>query len=113
MTPSEPLSPGAPDAYECISHIAEAHFAAGQFQEAAEWAQSSIDLEKAFAPSRLMLAASLAHLGRIAEAREEMKVVLALRPDFTIADGREGLMRFPERLKLWIDGMRCAGMPEG
>src|SRR6185369_13672986 len=81
------LSPGAPDAYECISHIAEAHFAAGRFQEAADWAKRSIDMEKDFAFSRLILAASLAHLGRIEEAREAMKVVLALRPDLTIADG--------------------------
>jgi hypothetical protein len=38
------LSPGAPDAYACISHIAVAHLAAGRFEEAVEWAQRSIDL---------------------------------------------------------------------
>jgi tetratricopeptide (TPR) repeat protein len=106
------LSPGAPDAYACMEHIASAHFAAGRFVEAAEWAQRSITLEKAFAYSHVFLAASYAHLGRIEEAREEMKVVLTLRPDFTIA-GWRGKMRFPERRKVLIEGMRLAGMPEG
>ena len=40
------LSPGAPDNYNCLEHIASAHFSAGRFEEAAEWAQRSIDLEK-------------------------------------------------------------------
>ena len=42
-----------------------------------------------------------------------MKVALALRPDFTIAMMSGDPMRFPERRKLWIDGLRMAGMPEG
>ena len=63
--------------------------------------------------SHLFLALSNAHLGRIEEAREEMRVVLALRPDFTIAGFGDDRMRSPERRKLWIDGMRLAGMPEG
>ena len=107
------LSPGAPDAYACIAHIAEANVAAGRFEEAAEWAKRSIDLEKNFVFSHLFLALSYAHLGRIEEAREEMRVVLALRPDFTIAGYGDDRMRPPERRTLWIDGMRMAGMPEG
>lgn len=107
------LSPGAPDAYACISHIAEAHYFAGRFEEAVAWAQRSIDLEKGFAFSHLFLSMSDAHLGRIEQAREEMKVVLALRPNFTIAHWRDDKIRFPERRRLMTDGMRMAGMPEG
>jgi tetratricopeptide (TPR) repeat protein len=107
------LSPGAPDAYECITHIATAHFFAGRFEEAARWAQRSIELEKGFVFSHLRLAASHAHLGRVAEAQEEMKVALALRPDFTIASFRDAPVRDAKRKKLWIDGLRLAGMPEG
>ena len=107
------LSPGAPDAYTCVTRISSAHFCAGRFEEAARWAQRSIDLERGFVFSHLFLAGSYAHLGRIEEAREEMKVALTLRPDFTVAFWRDGPMRFPERKKLLIDGMRLAGMPEG
>ena len=107
------LSPGAPDNYSCLEHIASAHFSAGRFEEAAEWAQRSIDLEKGLVYSHLFLAASNAHLGRNEEARAAMKVALALRPDFTIARLSGDPMRFPERRKLWVDGLRMAGMPEG
>jgi hypothetical protein len=43
-----------------------------------------------------------------------MNVALALRPDFTIAmlTGTHP-MRFPERKKLWVEGLRMAGMPKG
>jgi adenylate cyclase len=108
------LSPGAPDNYDCLEHIAAAHFFAGRFYEAAQWAQRSIDLEKAFASSHLFLAASNAHLGRNEEARAAMTVALQLRPDFTIAMFVSGPpRRFPERTKLWVEGMRMAGMPLG
>ena len=107
------LSPGAPDAYACIEHISSAHYYAGRFEEAAEWAQRSIDLEKDWVFSHVFLAASHAHLGRIDEAREEMKVALALAPDLTIAMGQDVPKRFPQRTKLWIEGLRLAGMPEG
>jgi tetratricopeptide (TPR) repeat protein len=107
------LSPGAPDNYSCLEHIAQAHYYAGRFTEGAEWAQRSIDLEKVFAFSYLVLAASNAHLGRSEEAQAAMKVALTLRPDFTIAKFSDFPMRFPERRKLFVEGLRMAGMPEG
>jgi TolB-like protein len=106
------LSPGAPDNYMCLTHIASAHFFAGRFEQAVEWAQRSIDLEKAFLYNRLFLAASNAQLGRIGDARAAMKFALALRPDFTIALAKSKPMRFPERGRLWIEGLRKAGLPE-
>lgn len=107
------LSPGAPDAFACIAHIAEANFAAGRFEEAAEWAQRSIDLEKDFAFSHLFLSMSRALLGQIEEAREEMKIVLALRPDFTIAGWQADPIKSPDLRRLLVEGCRLAGMPEG
>lgn len=107
------LSPGAPDAYMCLTHISSAHFSAGRFEEAAQWAQRSIDLEKGFVFSHLHLAASCAHLGRVEEAYGSMKMASALRPDFTIALIKARPMRFPERRALFVEGLRKAGMPEG
>jgi TolB-like protein/tetratricopeptide (TPR) repeat protein len=107
------LSPGASDAFACICHIAEAHFAAGRFEEAAKWAHRSIDLEKDFVFSHFFLSLSLALVGEIKEARDEMKIVLALRPDFTIAGWQADPMRSPELRRLLVEGGRLAGMPEG
>ena len=107
------LSPGAPDAYMCMTHISSAHFCLGKFEEAAMWAQRSIDLEKGFLFNHMHLAVSCAHLGRLEEARAAIKSVLAIRPDYTVAMEIDDPMRFPERKKLWIDALRIAGMPEG
>jgi TolB-like protein len=107
------LSPGAPDNYMCITHIASAHFSAGRFEEAAQWAQRSIELEKRYVYSHLFLAASNAQLGRIEQARSSLNTAMALRPDFTITHMNRCPMRFPERRKLWLDGLRLAGMQEG
>jgi tetratricopeptide (TPR) repeat protein len=108
------LSPGATDAYMCMNHISSAHFSAGRFEEAALWARRSIELEKDFIYSHLFLAASYAHLGEIEKARSAMEAALAVWPGRTIAmEEADEAMRFPERRKLWIDGLRLAGMPEG
>jgi TolB-like protein len=107
------LSPGAPDAYMCLTHLSSAHYHLGRFEEAAKWAQRSIDLDKGFVFSHLHLASSMAQLGRMEEARAAMKAVLALRPDFTIAFLNARPMRFPERRARSVEGMRLAGMPEG
>jgi hypothetical protein len=41
-------------------------------------------------------------------------MVLKLRPNLTIAAvASNNPMRFPERLEIWIAGLRKAGMPEG
>jgi TolB-like protein/DNA-binding winged helix-turn-helix (wHTH) protein len=107
------LSPGAADAYMCMTHIASAHFSAGRFEEAAAWAQRSIDLESGFLFSHMFLAVSKAHLGRIEEARAAMNAVLAIRPDYTVNIELHDPMRFEDRKRPWIEGLRLAGMPEG
>jgi adenylate cyclase len=106
------LSPGSSENYACLNHIASAHFCARRFAEAAQWAQRSIDLDKRYVFSHLFLAVSNAHLGRTEQARSSMCSALELRPDFTIASATKDLQWFPERMKLWMEGLRLAGMPE-
>ena len=105
------LSPGAPDIYHSLSHIALAHFSAGRFDEAVTWTKRSIELENNFVISHHVLAGSLAHLGNVAEARTEMSRALRIRPD-TVSQWSRAPVRFPERLRTWIEGFRMAGMPE-
>jgi tetratricopeptide (TPR) repeat protein len=107
------LSPGAPDAYMCLNHISSAHFCAGRFDEAVHNARLSIDFEKDFVFSHLFLAAGLAQLDRIEEAQAEMKLAMALRPDFTIAFMKAHRTRFQDRFTPFVDGLGMAGMPEG
>ncbi|MEX2318774.1 MAG: CDC27 family protein, partial [Bauldia sp.] len=105
------LSPGAPDIYHSLSHIALAHFSAGRFDEAVTWAKRSIELEGNFVINHLVLAASHAYLGNVADARMAMNRALGIRPE-TVSQWSHAPVRFPERLQLWIEGYRMAGMPE-
>jgi len=106
------LSPGSPDRYMCLNHIASAHFTAGRFEDAIRFARQSADMEPSFIYSRLFLAGSLAMLDRIDEARTEMAAAMKLRPDMSLADETDDPMRFAERKAVWIAALRKAGMPE-
>jgi adenylate cyclase len=57
------------------------------------------------------LAICLAHLGRLAEAREMTRRVLELNPAFRISTLRTGAWS-DEDVELMRDGMRLAGLPE-
>jgi adenylate cyclase len=64
--------------------------------------------------SHIWLAASLAQLGRLDEARAEAAEVLRIDPKYTI-DGtqrRLGLFKRPEDAEHFFDGLRKAGLPE-
>jgi adenylate cyclase len=57
---------------------------------------------------------ALAHLGRLDESRSVLGRALAIDPNLTIASYREyGQFMAPEILKLYVTGMRLAGLPEG
>jgi tetratricopeptide (TPR) repeat protein len=61
---------------------AKAHL--GMDKEALQWLRKSIDENRNFPWPFLFLASSLAHLGRLNEAKEEVKAALALAPKITI-----------------------------
>ena len=64
--------------------------------------------------SHIWLAANLAQLGRLDEARAEAAEVLRLDPKYTI-DGtqrRLALNKRPEDTEHLLDGLRKAGLPE-
>jgi hypothetical protein len=66
---------------------------------------------------RLHLAATLAELGRLDEARAEVKAALALDPNLTLRRYRDGAQSdnpvFLKRRERIIEDMRKAGVPEG
>jgi hypothetical protein len=63
--------------------------------------------------ARRILASALAHLGRVGEARQEVKELLQLQPNSTLSLSR----RFPRHRYSWmteliVDGLQLAGLPE-
>jgi tetratricopeptide (TPR) repeat protein len=99
-------------------HAGHAKLYIGSYEQAAAWFRRAIKANRNYPLSHFELAAALAHLGRIDEARSCANAGLALHPDFTIARIRAAWAAFSddptyvaehERI---FEGMRKAGLPE-
>ncbi len=90
---------------------------AGCDEEAVGWLNRSIGLNRGHPTPHCLLAAALASLGRIEEAREAARQCLDLNPSFTIPRYRSsGFSRNPVYIagrERMYEGMRLAGIPEG
>jgi TolB-like protein/class 3 adenylate cyclase len=98
-----------------IAGAAKLHL--GKDDEAVVWLRRSIETNRGYPWSHFGLAAALAHLGHLPEARLEAQAGLAIIPAFTIQQFRSNAstdnptaIAGIERI---IDGFRKAGVPEG
>ena len=111
------LSPRDSNAYQWIASLAAAKLNLGANAEAAKWARRAIEANRNFPLAHFWLAAALAQLGRLDEARQAVQPGFALAPGFTIARYRAGVQTdhptyLAQRERI-IEGMRKAGVPEG
>jgi len=111
------LSPRDARAYVWMIFAGLAKLQLGADEEAVARFRRSVELNRNHPRSHFCLAAALAHLGRLDEARSALNAGLALDPTFTIARYRTGAPSGNPRVRAtWrriIDGLRKAGMPEG
>jgi TolB-like protein/class 3 adenylate cyclase len=84
------LSPRDTRAHLWCLFAALAKFQLCKEEEAVAWLRRSIETNRNFSSPHFALAAVLARLGRLDEARSEVKVGLAMNPAFTIARLRIG-----------------------
>jgi adenylate cyclase len=95
-----------------FSGVAVGNFYLKNFDEAAEWAKRGATKNPEHTASLRYLAASLAHAGRLDEAKEVVKTLLARQPNSSLSRSREGKsLRHPWMIDLYIDGLRLAGLP--
>ena len=110
------LSPRDTHAYLWCMFAGLARLQLGREEEAVVWLRRSIDANRSFPSSRFLLAAALARLGRLPEARSEARAELALNPAFTIARFRASApVDEPLAVADWeryVDGLRKAEVPE-
>jgi tetratricopeptide (TPR) repeat protein len=89
----------------------------GEYEQAMSWLRRSIDAARGSPLRSFFLAACLAKLGRLDEARQEVKAGLTVNPKFTIARFRAGAesdnAKYLAQRERVIEGMRLAGVPEG
>src|SRR6266568_1345643 len=110
------LSPGDVAAHHWMSSAGTSKLHLAQDEEAVTWFRRAIEANRNFAFTHLSLAAALAHLGKIDEARAAGKAGLALEPSFTIGRFRAGARSDSPaylcgRGRIY-EGMRQAGIPE-
>jgi TolB-like protein/class 3 adenylate cyclase len=110
------LSPRDPFSFSWAATAGLAKFLLDKEEEAITWLRRSIETNRNYPLPHFVLAAALARLGRLSEARSVAQARLAIDPAFTIARYRAGAfsdnptyLAGRERL---IDGMRKAGVPE-
>ncbi len=111
------LSPRDAWVYTYLMIVGLAKSALGRDEEAISWLRRSIESNLNYPLCHFALAAALANLGRIDEARSEVGRGLALDPQFTVASfcsatGSNNSVYLAQRVHV-IDGMRKAGVPQG
>jgi TolB-like protein len=111
------LSPRDTSAYRWMMYAGFAKLLLGADEEAVARLRRSVEMNRNFPLAHFYLAAALAHLGRLDEARSAVQAGLALDPTFTISRFRARAssdnptyLTQRERIR---DGMRKAGLPEG
>jgi len=86
---------------------------AGRYEEAVTWAMKSRSEKPRYSANLRKLAACLAHLGRLEEARAIGQEFLALQTGFTLSGFRQRYaLRDRAALETYIEDLRTAGLPE-
>ena len=111
------LSPRDRSAHGWMAFAGLAKLGLGADEEAVERLRRSVEINRNHPVNHFLLAAALAHTGRLDEARSEVRAGLAINPTFTISRLRAfGATDDPAELargKRIVEGMRKAGVPEG
>jgi len=110
------LSPHDTYAYTWMMVAGAAKHLLGRDEEAVAWLRRSIEANRNFRNAHACLAAALAQLGRLDEARAAVQATLALDPTFTIRRFRASAWgdnpTYGAQRERVSDGLRMAGLPE-
>jgi TolB-like protein len=110
------LSPRDNRAFSWMNTAGVAQSYLGADEAAIHWFKRSIETNRNIAPFVIYLAAALAHVGQVEEARAYVQAGLILAPDFSIAQFRassptDNLTCLAQRARI-AEGLRKAGLPE-
>ena len=113
------LSPRDTIAYQWMAWVGMANAQLNRDTEAVAWLRRGLDASPNYSVTHFHLAAALAHLGELDEARAAVRTGLSFDPTFTIRRWRgpsfarsdnPAFLAWCERVS---EGMRLAGVPEG
>ena len=106
------LSPLDPWRSSAFFSLSLAHFHRGHYEEAVATARKSVQSSPGFSIAHVALAAPLAKLGRLEEARAAAARVLELQPVFRYSQFLTSVNCEPELAASLSEALRAAGLPE-
>jgi len=112
------LSPRDTMAFSWMNFAGAAKLYLGSWEQAVAWFRRSIEANRNLPTAYFNLAAALAQLGRLDEARSAVNAGLALHPTFAVSRARADWTTvsddptFLAQLEPILDGLRKAGLPE-
>jgi class 3 adenylate cyclase len=92
--------------------LALGHFSLGHYEKAAAAARKAIQFNPGFSMSHMLLAASLAKMGRLGEAKDAAAQVLALQPSYRFGKHFAGVDCAAALAASLSEALRTAGLPE-
>jgi tetratricopeptide (TPR) repeat protein len=95
-----------------FTSIALAHYLAGRYGEAEEWARKAVYRKPTWYMGHTMLAASLAQLNHLEEAKKAVDNYLQIFPYARISALKEHPFKNPNDVLRLEEGLRKAGLPE-
>jgi adenylate cyclase len=102
-----------PYADVCLHYQAQAYFQLGMYEKTIEILKRRLTRNPDTDISRVLLAASLGHLGRAKEARAQWREVFRINPNYSLEHRRNTLpYNNPEDFERVVEGLRKAGLPE-
>jgi TolB-like protein len=106
------LSPFDPWAFAAFHSLTLGHFHRGRYESATKTARMAIQLNPGHSISYMLLAAPLAKLGRLGEAKAAGERVLELQPAFRYSRQFSGVDCAPALAASLSEALRLAGLPE-
>ena len=105
------MNPRDPSIFFRFAAMAIGHYVLDEFEAAERWARKAVQRRRQFYFGHVLLVASLARLGRIAEAAGAAQEMRTLFPKFTIAELKNATFAATVFERLSSD-LRSAGIPE-
>jgi len=105
------MNPRDPSLFFRFAAMAIGHYLLDEFEAAERWARKTVQRRRQYYYGHVLLVASLARLGRTAEAQLAAQELRALFPQFTIAELKKATFAATAFERLSVD-LRGAGIPE-
>jgi len=106
------LTPLDPMRFNALIGIGAAHFQAGRYEQAAEWAERGLIEQPAAIWAHRILAAAAAQAGRLDRARASVAILREAFPDVSVTQLLGIIPASPEYLGRFGEGLRRAGLPD-